>query len=445
MANLIRADNGASSGVTGIVQTADSSGQLALQTTTSGGTATTALTIDNSQNVGIGVTPSAWRTSYSQKAIQFGPVGFVYSLSAASNNNATVLGSNYYLNGSGNFVYINSDYATSYYQTNGQHQWYVAPSGTSGNTFSSTQAMTLDNSGIAYIGATSGLGSRLNLIKDTNSTVENLLWLRNSGTGYKGARITFGEYTTVNGYITNQYISSGPNWCTDIGSTNLIRFFIGSDPGTEAARIDSSGNLGLGVTPASWSGRTAFQIGTAGQMNYGSGISNGGSMAYGNNGYWNGSADKAITTGYSQIVALNDNGTGRVIILTTSGTSSAGASISYTAGPYVSAGNNSWTNSSDERLKNITGLITNGLESVNTLRAARYTWKDDLTNKPKVGLIAQDVQKVLPEAVETFTKYNSEDTTEYLGVTYTEVIPLLVAAIQELSAELTALKAKVGA
>ena len=44
MANLIRADNGVSSGVTGIVQTADSTGQLALQTTTSGGSAVTALT-----------------------------------------------------------------------------------------------------------------------------------------------------------------------------------------------------------------------------------------------------------------------------------------------------------------------------------------------------------------------------------------------------------------
>jgi hypothetical protein len=49
MASIIKSDNGVSSGVTGIVQTADSSGQLALQTTTSSGTATTALTIDNTQ------------------------------------------------------------------------------------------------------------------------------------------------------------------------------------------------------------------------------------------------------------------------------------------------------------------------------------------------------------------------------------------------------------
>lgn len=51
MASIIKSDNGVSSGITGIVQSADSSGQLSLQTTTSGGTATTAVTIDNTQKV----------------------------------------------------------------------------------------------------------------------------------------------------------------------------------------------------------------------------------------------------------------------------------------------------------------------------------------------------------------------------------------------------------
>ena len=51
MASIIKSDNGVSSGITGIVQSADSSGQLSLQTTTSSGTATTAVTIDNTQKV----------------------------------------------------------------------------------------------------------------------------------------------------------------------------------------------------------------------------------------------------------------------------------------------------------------------------------------------------------------------------------------------------------
>jgi hypothetical protein len=50
MANLLIADNGVSSGTSGIKYAGDTSGQLALQSTTSAGTATTALTIDNNQN-----------------------------------------------------------------------------------------------------------------------------------------------------------------------------------------------------------------------------------------------------------------------------------------------------------------------------------------------------------------------------------------------------------
>jgi hypothetical protein len=48
--NLITADNGVSSGVTGITQSAGSDGTLQLRTTTAGGVATTAVTFDNSQN-----------------------------------------------------------------------------------------------------------------------------------------------------------------------------------------------------------------------------------------------------------------------------------------------------------------------------------------------------------------------------------------------------------
>ena len=56
MPSTILSDNGASSGTAGIKTTGSNDGILALQTTTAGGTATTALTIDTSQNVGIGTT-----------------------------------------------------------------------------------------------------------------------------------------------------------------------------------------------------------------------------------------------------------------------------------------------------------------------------------------------------------------------------------------------------
>ena len=58
MASIILADNGVSSGSAGIKTTADSTGALALQTTTAGGAATTAVTIDTSQNILVGTTDS---------------------------------------------------------------------------------------------------------------------------------------------------------------------------------------------------------------------------------------------------------------------------------------------------------------------------------------------------------------------------------------------------
>jgi hypothetical protein len=105
------------------------------------------------------------------------------------------------------------------------------------------------------------------------------------------------------------------------------------------------------------------------------------------------------------------------------------------AGVALSWGSTSWSGVSDEKLKNITGEINNGISKVCSLRAAEFTWKSDEENKPQVGLIAQDVQKVLPEAV-------SEEN-NVLAIRYTEVIPLLVAAIQEQQAIIEDLKTRI--
>jgi len=150
MASTIKSDNGVSSGVTGIVQTADSTGQLALQTTTSGGTATTAITIDNSQNVGVGVTPSAWGSSSAIDITSWSSIGTI------PGNGSTVITNNAYYNSSGIPKYkISTFNAASYAQsTSGVHTWSIAGTGTAGNAITFTQAMTLDNSGNLLVGQT---------------------------------------------------------------------------------------------------------------------------------------------------------------------------------------------------------------------------------------------------------------------------------------------------
>jgi len=102
----------------------------------------------------------------------------------------------------------------------------------------------------------------------------------------------------------------------------------------------------------------------------------------------------------------------------------------------------SWTAVSDERLKENLVDITDAAAKVSTLRAVvgNYTWDEEKSRKP--FLIAQDVQAVLPEAVSASRQIKGDET-EYLGVSYTEVIPLLVAAIKELKAEIDILKGNV--
>ena len=121
----------------------------------------------------------------------------------------------------------------------------------------------------------------------------------------------------------------------------------------------------------------------------------------------------------------------------------AGALFVQNASGGVYLGNTatSWTSASDERLKENLVPITDALTKVDGLRAVVGNYIADENKKPTPFLIGQDVQAVLPEAVSS-TAIKGDDT-EYLGVQYTEVIPLLVAAIKELKAELDIAKADI--
>jgi hypothetical protein len=100
----------------------------------------------------------------------------------------------------------------------------------------------------------------------------------------------------------------------------------------------------------------------------------------------------------------------------------------------------SYVTSSDERLKDNLVPIPNALDKISTLTGYTFTWNDlskrhETAIKNDVGLIAQQVKEVLPEAV-------FEDEENYLQLDYTSIIPLLVNAINELKAEVDNLKGK---
>lgn len=111
-----------------------------------------------------------------------------------------------------------------------------------------------------------------------------------------------------------------------------------------------------------------------------------------------------------------------------------------TYGVYLANTGTSWISNSDERQKDIIEPIENALTKVNTLRAVIGKYKHDEEGVRRSFLIAQDVQAVFPEAVKI-----QDDEEAKLGLSYTDVIPLLVAAIKEQQTIINDLKARITA
>ena len=113
-----------------------------------------------------------------------------------------------------------------------------------------------------------------------------------------------------------------------------------------------------------------------------------------------------------------------------------------TGGVYLNGSSaTSWTAVSDETRKIIIEPIADAARKVSTLRAVIGRLKTDDESVRRPYLIAQDVQAVLPEAV----SQTEDKEGAVLGLSYTEVIPLLVAAIKEQQATITQLKARLDA
>ena len=104
-------------------------------------------------NVGIGVTPEAWLSTY--PAMQIGAAGCVIG----SNDNSFVsLNGNAYVDSvNSRWEYVNSDFASQYQQYDGNHNWRVAASGTADAAISWIDAMTINNSGEVGINRSTGV------------------------------------------------------------------------------------------------------------------------------------------------------------------------------------------------------------------------------------------------------------------------------------------------
>lgn len=129
------------------------------------------------------------------------------------------------------------------------------------------------------------------------------------------------------------------------------------------------------------------------------------------------------------------------------GTTSPTATLYVNGSTVLSQG---YTQASDARLKRDVRPLTGALALVAKMQGVRYNWKPvaertvgkDLNlplDEPQVGFLAQDLEKVLPEAV----KAPKPGTSDTYSVEETKVVPVLVEAIKEQQAEIRELREEI--
>lgn len=95
-----------------------------------------------------------------------------------------------------------------------------------------------------------------------------------------------------------------------------------------------------------------------------------------------------------------------------------------------------WNPSSDRRLKNVGDVYKGGLAELKKLEFYHYTFKKDENKTPRVGVMAQDLQKVFPDAV-----IKGED--GFLRIRLEDMFYAVINAVKELDTRLTAISEQV--
>ena len=371
---------------------------MALTDATAG---TDRLIIDTSGNLGLGVTPSAWFSTWK---------AFENSAGSIAANGASLfqIFQNAFVNTSGTYTYKNTSAATRYDQQSGVHAWYIAPSGTAGNAITFTQAMTLDASGNLALGATSA-SYRLDITAATSTN--GVIAVRAGANQASYISLAGNASTPLSGSFdllqdqTQAYIYQRANQPLVFGTNN-----------TERARITSGGKLLVGTTTAGYGLFTAQRVTI------------------------NPDSDGIVVAPLSQnlsaytVQANNDTGT-RYAMYIANGSSTAVGTVSFTSTATA------YNTSSDYRLKNTIAPMTGALAKVALLKPCTYKWNADGSDGQ--GFIAHELAEVVPQCV-TGDKdaVDAEGKPLYQGVDTSFLVATLTAAIQELTARVAQLESK---
>ena len=268
-----------------------------------------------------------------------------------------------------------------------------------------------------------GNGSALTGINTTAAKISNGTSEANIGASGGNANIS------INGTSNVVVVSSSGITTTGLtvsNATGVVNFITTANVSLGAvANLKISGGTNGYVLQTDGAGNLAWVV-----------QSGGGGLAYISNGT---SSVTVVSSGGN--VTTSVGGTSNVIVATTTGISVAGN---------VSAGNGYFTGNvfssySDIRLKTILGTIEHPTDKVGQIETFYYEPNElavSLGVSPgyrQVGVSAQSVQRVVPEAVAP-----SPIDQNYLTVQYERLVPLLIEAVKELTTEVEQLKKHLG-
>ena len=225
---------------------------------------------------------------------------------------------------------------------------------------------------------------------------------------------------------------------------------------TEKMTIDTSGNVGINRTSPSdkldINGTISLKNNSATDAHYIHMPRGGGITFYGDANQHHGifsrnqsnsAADDIMISTYGALYVdldSNDNNSASAdfIVGKHNSTSNNLFNLSGETGNLTILGNiTAYGSPSDLRLKENIATIENPLDKVSQLRGVTFNYKED--GSKSTGLIAQELEKVLPEVVYETEDINDSDN-KFKAVRYGNVVGLLVEAIKELKAEVEELK-----
>ncbi len=251
------------------------------------------------------------------------------------------------------------------------------------------------------------------------------------GSGAMGSSNINGKRNTAVGAgAMRNYVGTSWDNNTSVGYWNMPSLTIGS--GNTSIGAENMLNLTTGTSNTSLGNQSLISI--TGNNNVGVGKRSGDGLVSGSGNTFLGT--DARTTIASGTTLSNATAIGFNAIVNNDNTIQLGNTSVTTIGGQVS-----WTAASDSRIKKNIVNSNYGLATVLKLRPVEYNLTSN--DLKQVGFIAQEVQKLVPEVVTG--KEGDLSKGEILGITYSNLVPVLTKAIQEQQKQIEDQNAKIAA